>query len=757
MMRSLGSGVRWPSWGLLALAIATFTGGVLAASVERLQPVYDEVSYLAVAREYAREGGVVPTIGCYLAGNCQEENHHPLYELVLAVFATDDAGFFARAKFVTLGTSFLLFVAAFASGWRQFTPAVAIGTVVTLCLLTSLVEHSARVLCDVLFAGLSILSVTLIAEAQDRRAWAAVAAGAVIGLAYLAKGSGYLFFVPLVAVGLHSHGVALFRRPLFYGAVAGFAAVSFFLLWRNVIVFGAPLHNLNNHAVWLDNWSDIWTLSRGSEWDRVGLLWYLERHSLWDLLIRLTGGFALTTSAFVNTIGVTVPGLHPLARQVVGWLLLLLAVLGMGSRFREGRRSDVLSVVCTTIIFVLAFSLGAQGLGGVHERFMLPLVVLFVPYAVFAVVEILVPALPKEWRSGAPWLQGLLGVVLAVQLASTLGALGRPLTFVQVPENWRETSRWLRSHLEGGEGFALPSYSLYSTFDDPGLRTDASWAYTFQSESALMIQQMKEANIHTVLVDMHDADVPLYEDKLSADRDAKGPKRFLAWPRCFADSGSPSRFLAYCRPVAWTAAESRSFVDVPPPTGAISFETSPPGLTLIVEGRQADTPLTFAGTPGARSTIAVASPQMRDGLSYAFSVWSDGSISDHDVVIPRGRTTYTAYFRVQDQSRSGRISAGAEPLQVCDGSGLGAGTVTWESTGTSNVEVRVGSPAGPMFSRSITGKWSQATGRWLTHGLALFLQDRSAANPLNAENTLAVTVVTLTARGCPDGIQGNAR
>src|SRR5262245_31332973 len=42
--------------------------------------------------------------------------------------------------------------------------------------------------------------------------------------------------------------------------------------------------------------------------------------------------------------------------------------------------------------------------------------------------------------------------------------------------------------------------------------------------------------------------------------------------------------------------------------------------------------------------------------------------------------------------RTGSISANPNPIQVCDGTGLGSTTLTWTSTGTTTVEVHMGSP-----------------------------------------------------------------
>jgi hypothetical protein len=78
---------------LIALAVAAFAAQQLSLSALRLQPRYDEVSYLAVARDYQRVGGAAGVIRCHVEGRCREDNRSPAYMLVLQAFAYDTPGF----------------------------------------------------------------------------------------------------------------------------------------------------------------------------------------------------------------------------------------------------------------------------------------------------------------------------------------------------------------------------------------------------------------------------------------------------------------------------------------------------------------------------------------------------------------------------------------------------------------------------------------------------------------------------------------
>jgi YD repeat-containing protein len=102
-------------------------------------------------------------------------------------------------------------------------------------------------------------------------------------------------------------------------------------------------------------------------------------------------------------------------------------------------------------------------------------------------------------------------------------------------------------------------------------------------------------------------------------------------------------------------------------------------------------------------------------------------------------------------ARTGSITANPDPIQVCDGSGLGIATLSWQSTGTVNVQVRIGAPNGALFAYTGSSD-SSTTGKWLGHGTKVFLQDVSGGLPLTAENTLATLTIKLTTAGCTNHV-----
>ncbi len=88
---------------------------------------------------------------------------------------------------------------------------------------------------------------------------------------------------------------------------------------------------------------------------------------------------------------------------------------------------------------------------------------------------------------------------------------------------------------------------------------------------------------------------------------------------------------------------SRSIVIVPE-TSDFTLATSPPGLSLTLDGQTQTTPATVTGVVGFIRTLGAPSPQTLNGATYVFANWSDGGAQTHDIVTPATDATYTARF-----------------------------------------------------------------------------------------------------------------
>jgi len=84
----------------------------------------------------------------------------------------------------------------------------------------------------------------------------------------------------------------------------------------------------------------------------------------------------------------------------------------------------------------------------------------------------------------------------------------------------------------------------------------------------------------------------------------------------------------------------------------------------------------------------------------------------------------------------------ADPNPITsDGSGLGETTIAW-STNASHVELRIGGAGGRMFGGG-GPKGKAVTDKWVSNGMAFYLQNMDAPDPSSPEATLGVLTVTV--------------
>jgi len=91
------------------------------------------------------------------------------------------------------------------------------------------------------------------------------------------------------------------------------------------------------------------------------------------------------------------------------------------------------------------------------------------------------------------------------------------------------------------------------------------------------------------------------------------------------------------------------------------------------------------------------------------------------------------------------ISLTANPVQTC--ANVSSVTLTWASPSTNTVEIRVGSPGGPLVFGGITG--SKPTGNWVTDGMTFYMVNA------NNKRTLAKTTVSFDRTGCRASLSAN--
>lgn len=89
----------------------------------------------------------------------------------------------------------------------------------------------------------------------------------------------------------------------------------------------------------------------------------------------------------------------------------------------------------------------------------------------------------------------------------------------------------------------------------------------------------------------------------------------------------------------------------------------------------------------------------------------------------------------------GRLRATPNPIQVCDGTGVGVTTLYWDIDGVAGpVELRVGGPDGKLFART-AAVGSATTGPWARDGMVFFLVGADG-------EILGSTLIRVTRAGC---------
>ena len=87
------------------------------------------------------------------------------------------------------------------------------------------------------------------------------------------------------------------------------------------------------------------------------------------------------------------------------------------------------------------------------------------------------------------------------------------------------------------------------------------------------------------------------------------------------------------------------------------------------------------------------------------------------------------------------LAAKPNPIPV-SGAALGSTTITWNAPDAEMIQIRVGTPSGPLFVQG-GNRGSAQTGPWVADGTIFYLQDVTEDKPLTSDNTLGSVVVHL--------------
>lgn len=392
----------------VAFIIAAFFAAVIPLAYANVRSAdWDQRDYMKIAL-WITHGGAMT-----------DGNRHPLYPALLTLFARRDMGFFTTGKLLSIGLGGLGLLLVF---WvaRHYVGNVGALVVTMLLMLNGEYRTAAgyvdvEVLLTPLFfaawhaAGVAAQRITRNESGAVR---AAILAGILSGLCYLAKGTGLVLPVLFGASLLVFLGMRVWRPKAVWAFAAAFALLALPLWIHNTRHYGSPAYNVNTtRYIWLNNWESSYTYDEG---ELPTFRTYLQTHTPGEVLERLWNGLSLVA-----------PGQwYTAARPVIlgdalwaqwGSIVIGLAVLG-GVTYRTARNWPiygphyVLSVV-GLLAFLVLFAF-YHPIGDDAARFIVP----WAPVMYMAPLWLLKPHLTPPQRAKAGAAVGVMVCLVAAGL-----------------------------------------------------------------------------------------------------------------------------------------------------------------------------------------------------------------------------------------------------------------------------------------------------------------------------------------------------
>lgn len=340
----------------------------------------DQGAFLQTAQEIHDRGGIDWLWSALWSGEFAEANRHPLYLALLSLSPIVRDGQWLSAA---LGASILVTLTYLVRRRLGALTAAIFGLLLAtngaFCLFSS------RVVCDILMVGLCGLAWLIHTPAAGNPSnplspVRCLAGGALLGLAWLTKGTGlplfagYLLWLLLAAVwpaGRNVDGIdhpspqSLRSRALGpVCAIIAFLAISLPLIVRNSVRFGSPFHNVNSLLLFADRYEEFDEMvSRGLTTGEAARE-YLAEHSLGDLLRREASGLVWEAYIVLRSLG---PAPLDDSRVIFGLPWALLAAARMASRRSAADGLILIWALLSWLLFAWYVPIAAG------ERFILPL------------------------------------------------------------------------------------------------------------------------------------------------------------------------------------------------------------------------------------------------------------------------------------------------------------------------------------------------------------------------------------------------
>jgi 4-amino-4-deoxy-L-arabinose transferase-like glycosyltransferase len=413
---------------LVAGCVALF---VLLAAVrawDHTHPYYDDVAFLDLGNRVRELGGPQGLLKALFAGTWLEDNRNPLYLGFLSLVAGRDHGYHFRARILTICMGAMALLACWWAARRHAGRRPALVFAAFLAASETLVDYSSRESAEPLLILLLALTISFMLDGLTRpRAW--IAAGFFAGLAQLDKGNAVFVVFSFALSLLLWRGWKALRDPHAWGLGATFLATASPLLWRNLSVYGSPLHNWNTRIVWIPRLPDAAELLAPHAFDRLphGFVDWLRHTSLHEVLVNRIGlGAAEVAVHLGDAMSFVAPrplGLVHIPGVVLGFALLVVALRILWKAPPSFARTFLL---VQAGVFIVFFWLLWSVAGG-SSRYVFPATLPL--YVVLAREMVARPAWLKRW--------------------SALGALCIALTLAfdpfprRLPQGFDETQTWL--------------------------------------------------------------------------------------------------------------------------------------------------------------------------------------------------------------------------------------------------------------------------------------------------------------------------
>jgi len=376
-------------------------------------------------------------------------NDHPLYPFVLSLWASPAPEAFTYSKLLSLALGVLTVVWVYRIAAERFDARAGLTAALLLSMNWIHLALSMSLRAEVLLPPLALGAWYAVLKGfeGDRRWW--FGAGALSGIAYLAKGTGQLFALAWIGAwlltvafgGREGRGERIKAGAWFAAGFVPFAAI---LWWGNFALFGDPTYNFSSkHVMWLDSWNQV----DASQTRHLSAGVYLKTHGLSGAAKRLFGGMAMFVPVSIACL--SPDGTFPVG-YTLRWILLaagLAAVWGCRRRVFESLGRANGGTWFTAFLYGGFFILFAwYHQVSSSERFigvLNPIVFVLVAGAFAALWDRIRAALSRFGGRLNFWSKTAVGLAAGVVFASTgikasVWGLARPFTTDRPPACYRE-------------------------------------------------------------------------------------------------------------------------------------------------------------------------------------------------------------------------------------------------------------------------------------------------------------------------------